>query len=65
MEPIPGIVFGGVKFCLLKPVLPHLAERLLRNFLKTDLIEEVLGDLEEKFVSTAKQRNLVKAKLNY
>ncbi|MCJ7713714.1 ABC transporter permease [Candidatus Bathyarchaeota archaeon] len=49
----------------MKPVLPQLAERLLRNFLKADLIEEVLGDLEEKFVSTAKQGSLVKAKLNY
>jgi len=44
---------------------PRLAGRLLKKFLKKDLIEEVLGDLEEKFNSKAEQRSLFKAKLNY
>jgi hypothetical protein len=65
MEPIPGVVSGEVTYCLMKPSPPLLAERLLRNFLRKDLSEEVLGDLEEKFKSTAKQKSLFKAKLNY
>ena len=49
----------------MKPVPTPLVERLLRSILKKDLIEEVLGDLEEKFNSSLKQRSLFKAKLNY
>jgi putative ABC transport system permease protein len=49
----------------LKPTPPRLAEWLLTLFLRNDLEEEVLGDLEEKFYSTAELKTLRKAKLNY
>jgi len=32
---------------------PHLAQRLLKSFLRDDLYEEVLGDLDEKFLAVA------------
>ncbi|MEQ6121727.1 ABC transporter permease [Reichenbachiella sp. MALMAid0571] len=44
---------------------PQLAERLLTLFIRNDLIEEVLGDLEEKFYTTAKGKSVFLAKLNY
>lgn len=44
---------------------PKLARRLLLSFLRDDLAEEVLGDLDEKFYSTAKTKSLVRAKVNY
>jgi putative ABC transport system permease protein len=44
---------------------PKYAERLLLRFLRSDLVEEVQGDLEEKFFSTAKKRSEFRAKLNY
>lgn len=44
---------------------PKLAERFLLFFLKEELAEEVLGDLDEKFFHTAKQQSLSKAKRNY
>lgn len=44
---------------------PSLAEKLLTWFIKDDLAEEVLGDLDEKFYSTAKQYSIRKAKRNY
>src|SRR5687768_3299496 len=44
---------------------PKLARRILLSFLREDLAEEVLGDLEEKFTSTVKKRSLFQAKLNY
>src|SRR3970282_2970954 len=44
---------------------PKLAQKLLVSFLRDDLVEEVCGDLEEKFCSTAKNRSLIRAKLNY
>ena len=47
------------------PIPPHNAVRLLTWFLREDLAEEVLGDLDEKFYSTIKNKSLRKAKLNY
>jgi putative ABC transport system permease protein len=44
---------------------PKHAEKLLLWFLKDDLVEEVLGDLEEKFHTTLEQKNLFLARLNY
>ncbi len=44
---------------------PRRATKLLQAFLRHDLIEEVTGDLEEKFYVQAKRRSLVRAKLNY
>lgn len=44
---------------------PRLAEKLLLLFLKEDLAEEVLGDLDEKFYSQAQKKSNRKAKRNY
>ena len=44
---------------------PRLAERLLIWFLKGDLAEEVLGDLDEKFYQTLNHKSPAKAKRNY
>ena len=44
---------------------PRLAEKLLLWFLKDELAEEVLGDLDEKFYSTAAKHSTRKAKRNY
>ena len=44
---------------------PLLAVRFLLYFLRDDLAEEVLGDLEEKFQETLKTKSLFRAKLNY
>jgi putative ABC transport system permease protein len=44
---------------------PKLATRLLLVFLRDDIAEEVLGDLEEKFLLTVKNRSLFRARLNY
>lgn len=44
---------------------PRLAEWILTRFLRTDLSEEVLGDLDEKFYETVEQKTLRKAKINY
>jgi ABC-type antimicrobial peptide transport system permease subunit len=44
---------------------PKLAERLLHYFLRSDLAEEVIGDLEEKFYSDVKHKTVFKAKLIY
>jgi putative ABC transport system permease protein len=44
---------------------PKLARRLLISFLRNDLVEEVEGDLEEKFSATLKTRSLFRARLNY
>ena len=44
---------------------PRLAEKLLPWFIKDELAEEVLGDLDEKFYSTLKQHSTRKAKRNY
>lgn len=47
------------------PTPPKLAERFLLWFLRDDLAEEVLGDLEEKYCRTAAQRSVLRAKLGY
>lgn len=47
------------------PIPPPLAEKLLSKFLRSDLAEEVLGDLEEKFYLTAKRKSVLRAKLSY
>ncbi|GAA0890580.1 ABC transporter permease [Fulvivirga kasyanovii] len=44
---------------------PRLAEAFLLWFLKEELGEEVLGDLEEKFNYTAAHRSVLLAKVNY
>ncbi len=44
---------------------PKLAIRLLQLFLRNDLAEEVLGDLDEKFQHIANNNSTRKAKLNY
>lgn len=45
--------------------LPRLAEKLLRKILRDDLAEEVLGDLDEKFYTTIKDKSVFRAKFNY
>lgn len=49
----------------MKTAPPRLAEWLLSLFLRGDLAEEVLGDLDEKFYATIEKNSLRKAKLNY
>ena len=44
---------------------PKLAQRILHRFLREDLCEEVLGDLDEKFYLIVKNKSLRRAKLNY
>jgi len=44
---------------------PRLAEKLLLRFLKDDMAEEVLGDLDEKFYRTAEKHSIRKARRNY
>lgn len=44
---------------------PKLAERFLLWFLKGDLAEEVLGDLDEKFYQTLENHSKSRAKRNY
>ena len=44
---------------------PRLAEKLLLRFLRPDLAEEVLGDLDEKFYSILQQRSAARARRNY
>ena len=48
-----------------KTIPPKLAKRLLLRFLRDDLTEEVLGDLDEKFYATLKCKSAVRSKLNY
>ena len=48
-----------------KHIPPHLATRLLRSFLRDDLLEEVNGDLEEKFYKTLSEQSLLRARMNY
>jgi putative ABC transport system permease protein len=48
-----------------KTVPPRLAKWILTSFLRGDLAEEVLGDLEEKFYETFERKTLRSAKLNY
>lgn len=44
---------------------PKFAQKFLLSFLRNDLAEEVLGDLDEKFYSALKDRSLLGAKVNY
>ncbi len=44
---------------------PQLAQRFLLFFLREDLAEEVLGDLEEKFYARMEEGSVFNAKLNY
>lgn len=44
---------------------PNLAQRFLLFFLKEDLAEEVLGDLEEKFYAVLEEKPLYRARFNY
>ena len=44
---------------------PQKAEKLLQWFLRDELAEEVLGDLEEKFIVMLEQHSPFRAKLNY
>ncbi len=48
-----------------KHLPPEKATRFLEWFLKDDLVEEVVGDLEEKFQIKLEQSTPIKAKLNY
>lgn len=48
-----------------KTIPPKLAQGILVRFLRDDILEEVVGDLEEKFYNTLEKRSLVRAKLNY
>lgn len=47
-----------------KIIPPSLAQRLLTRFLRNDLVEEVRGDLEEKFYADLKNKSAFKAKLD-
>ncbi|MEM6359889.1 MAG: ABC transporter permease [Bacteroidota bacterium] len=44
---------------------PKLATHLLQWFIKNELFEEVLGDLDEKFHTTRTNKSLLKARLDY
>jgi len=44
---------------------PKLANQFLEWILKEDLVEEVLGDLEEKFYRNISHQTIRRAKLNY
>ena len=44
---------------------PHLATRFLTWFVRDDLAEEVLGDLDEKFLLMAEEKSLFLARLDY
>jgi putative ABC transport system permease protein len=46
-------------------VPPKLATWFLRQFLRDDLVEDVTGDLDEKFFLTLETRSLFRARLNY
>ena len=48
-----------------KDIPPKLAKRLLNWFVRDDLAEEVLGDLEERFNEDIKGKSLLQSKLNY
>ncbi len=47
------------------PKPPKHAEKMLKFFLREELAEEILGDLEEKFFRLRKKGSVRKAKLNY
>ncbi|MEJ0031560.1 MAG: ABC transporter permease [Bacteroidota bacterium] len=43
---------------------PRLAQKILRSILRDELVEDVLGDLEEKYYKTSK-RSALQANINY
>lgn len=45
--------------------VPRIPRWLLNHFLRDDLAEEVMGDLEEKFYKTIESKSLLRARLNY
>ncbi|MEQ8242568.1 permease prefix domain 2-containing transporter, partial [Fulvivirga sp.] len=47
-----------------KSIPPRLAQRLLEWFIKDELAEEVLGDLDEKYYYSIKNKSTTRAKLN-
>src|SRR5690349_19087403 len=47
------------------PHPPKNAQRFLQRFLRDEIAEEVLGDLDEKFYTLIKNRSVVRAKVNY
>ena len=68
MESIPSIRHRKNQFQLLmnkRPSPPRSAEKLLLWFLKEELAEEVLGDLDEKYYATLSKHSINKAKRNY
>ncbi len=48
-----------------RPIPPPLAQRFLRWFIKDELAEEVLGDLEEQYEAALENNSPFQAKLNY
>ena len=48
-----------------KPIPPRFAERFLQWFIREELAEEVLGDLEEKFQMVLETKSLFRARVNY
>jgi putative ABC transport system permease protein len=48
-----------------KTIPPKFANKLLHSFLRSELAEEVRGDLEEKFYTDLKNKSDFKVKLNY
>ena len=44
---------------------PAIAQKFLQRLLRSELAEEVLGDLDEKFFETCKSQSAFRAKLNY
>jgi putative ABC transport system permease protein len=48
-----------------KPQPPRIVQAFLQKVLRDDLAEEVLGDLEEKFLTMAARHSLWRARLNY
>ncbi len=48
-----------------KNIPPKLAKRLLHWFIRDDLAEEVLGDLEERFYQDKTEKSSFRARLNY
>lgn len=48
-----------------KIIPPKFAQKILLTFLRHDIAEEVLGDLDEKFYETLRSRSSFRSRLNY
>jgi ABC-type antimicrobial peptide transport system permease subunit len=48
-----------------KRIPPRSAKKILLSFLRDDLVEEVTGDLEEKFYRTLITKSLLRARIGY